>query len=248
MAKARFQRSVRSFKDLDRLIPHAELSPSAKPCPPPAEEVKPKCEVWSGGETPVKLQTEQELFQHAMRDVVPLRQNRTARIALPPCVPQRLASLEENEGAQALTALVREGKNFIVEFTSEYIEGRGYRVPPEITRQLHQGRFAVQDHLDLHGHSAASAQAQLHSFFKEALRSGKNTLLIVHGRGHGSAGKPVLKAMVQNWLRRGPFRKHMVAYTSARPCDGGTGATYVLLRRRPLTKRCGKRGVCLSFN
>jgi hypothetical protein len=35
---------------------------------------------------------------------------------------------------------------------------------------------------------------------------------------------------VVRWLTRGPWRKWIIAYSSARSCDGGTGATYVLLR------------------
>jgi DNA-nicking Smr family endonuclease len=42
---------------------------------------------------------------------------------------------------------------------------------------------------------------------------------------------------VSQWLSSGHWRKWVVAFTSARMCDGGAGASYVLLRRRPLTKR-----------
>ena len=47
----------------------------------------------------------------------------------------------------------------------------------------------------------------------------------------------VLKTKVKEWLTSGPWRKWVIAFTSARACDGGTGATYVLLRQRPATKR-----------
>jgi DNA-nicking Smr family endonuclease len=50
-----------------------------------------------------------------------------------------------------------------------------------------------------------------------------------------------LKTQVIGWLSRGPWRKWVMAYASARSCDGGTGATYVLLRSRPLTRRYRKQ-------
>ena len=52
---------------------------------------------------------------------------------------------------------------------------------------------------------------------------------IVHGKGlrSGSAG-PVLKRMTDRVLRR---RDDVLAFASARPAQGGTGATVVLLRR-----------------
>jgi DNA-nicking Smr family endonuclease len=56
-------------------------------------------------------------------------------------------------------------------------------------------------------------------------------VLIVHGRGLGSKDNiPVLKEKLQAWLTRGAIGRHVLAFTSARPWDGGTGAVYVLLR------------------
>ncbi|MCD6353824.1 MAG: Smr/MutS family protein [Proteobacteria bacterium] len=60
--------------------------------------------------------------------------------------------------------------------------------------------------------------------------------MIVHGRGFCSPKKPVLKTKVVEWLTRSHWRKRVVAFSSTRACDGGAGATYVLLRQRPITK------------
>ncbi|MEE9156926.1 MAG: Smr/MutS family protein, partial [Gammaproteobacteria bacterium] len=40
---------------------------------------------------------------------------------------------------------------------------------------------------------------------------------------------PVLKNKLNNWLRQ---RDEVLAFCSTRPVDGGTGAVYVLLKRR----------------
>jgi DNA-nicking Smr family endonuclease len=66
-------------------------------------------------------------------------------------------------------------------------------------------------------------------------------VLIVHGRGLSSPAKPVLKTKVIEWLTCGPWRKWVIAFTSARSFDGGAGATYVLLRQRPVTRSKRKR-------
>jgi DNA-nicking Smr family endonuclease len=117
------------------------------------------------------------------------------------------------------------------------MEGVGNPTPPEITRRLHRGDFAVQAHLDLHGFSAAEAQDVFDAFMKEAVATGKRTVLIIHGRGLSSPAQPVLKTRVAEWLSTGYWRKWVVAYASARLCDGGSGASYVLLRRQPVPKR-----------
>jgi DNA-nicking Smr family endonuclease len=50
---------------------------------------------------------------------------------------------------------------------------------------------------------------------------------IIHGKGLGSGPKgPVIKQKLGGWLRQ---RKNVLAFCSARPVDGGTGALYVLL-------------------
>ncbi len=73
-------------------------------------------------------------------------------------------------------------------------------------------------------------------FMKEAILNGDRCVLIIHGRGLSSKHEPVLKNKVREWLEKGPYRKYVLAYCSARPCDGGLGATYVLLSSKPVRK------------
>jgi DNA-nicking Smr family endonuclease len=51
----------------------------------------------------------------------------------------------------------------------------------------------------------------------------------------------VLKTRFEQWITRGMWRCWVAAYASARPADGGTGATVILLRRRRCAKRRGLR-------
>ena len=69
-------------------------------------------------------------------------------------------------------------------------------------------------------------------FIAESHARGLRCLRIVHGRGLNSpGGVSVLKSSLPRWLARGQARRIVLAYTSALPNDGGTGASYVLLRR-----------------
>ena len=97
-----------------------------------------------------------------------------------------------------------------------------------VIRKLRRGQFAVQAHLDLHGLTSAEAKLQLAGFLQQCGVTGLRCVRIVHGKGNSSPGKvPVLKPRVAHWLAQ---REEVMAYTSARPVDGGTGAIYVLLR------------------
>jgi DNA-nicking Smr family endonuclease len=136
-----------------------------------------------------------------------------------------------------LKNLVEYGEGFHISDTPEYIEGTGYHVHPEIAKRLHRGDYSIQAYIDLHGLIVEDAKEALEKFLKRAVTTGKQGVLIVHGRGLSSPSEPVLKKKVVEWLTRGPWRKWVVAYSSARICDGGAGATYVLLRQRPVSKR-----------
>jgi len=90
----------------------------------------------------------------------------------------------------------------------------------------------VQAELDLHGLNQKEAVEQLESFIGKCCRSGYSCVRIIHGKGKNSPKDvPILKNRVQRWLSRRGASRFVVAYTSARPVDGGGGALYVLLRK-----------------
>lgn len=182
-------------------------------------------------------QQEEELFARAMGDVTPLDHN--CHWQLPSCELTFQATLdrEEEDSVRGLQRLIRTGQGFIISQTGEYMEACGPGVDPGITEQLHQGRYSIQDHIDLHGLFVQEAEPVLRRFIKESARRGCQAVLVIHGRGLKSPNKPVLKAKVFEWLTRGPLRACVMALASARACDGGAGATYVLLRRRPISKK-----------
>jgi DNA-nicking Smr family endonuclease len=181
-------------------------------------------------------------FAGAMAGVRPIDRGRIADPGppLPPAAAPAAAPPDAEEIA-ALRALVRSGAGFAVSDTPEYMEGAACPAPPEITRRLHRGDFSIGGHLDLHGLTVSEARRAFDSFLREAVRAGTGAVLIIHGRGRSSPGEPVLKTRVAEWLSRGPWRKWVLAFASARLCDGGAGASYVLLRRRPIAIRRRRR-------
>lgn len=186
------------------------------------------------------LHGERDLFLTAMADVEPIERGDRVERSFSSCTQVVLDDECESETLQQLNNLVKSGRGFVVSDTSEYIEGTGYNIHPGITRRLHRGDFSIQSHIDLHGLGVEDARGIFERFLKDSIITGKRAVLVVHGRGLSSPERPVLKTKVIEWLTRGPFRKWVIAFTSARSCDGGTGATYVLLRHRPMTRRYRK--------
>ena len=100
-------------------------------------------------------------------------------------------------------------------------------VQPAVVRRLRRGEYRLEREIDLHGLTVAEAKQALRQFLIEALERGVRCVRIVHGKGLRSGHRgPVLKAAVSAVLGRSGS---VLAYVSARPADGGTGAVYVLL-------------------
>jgi DNA-nicking Smr family endonuclease len=97
-------------------------------------------------------------------------------------------------------------------------------------RKLRRGKLSVNAELDLHGMTVPVARTAVAGFLRECQRHHVQCARIIHGKGLGSRHRaPVLKQKVGGWLRQ---RDEVLAYCSARHYDGGTGALYVLLKRK----------------
>jgi DNA-nicking Smr family endonuclease len=200
-----------------RLPPRAPAAPAPPPLPAP----------------------EPDPFATAMKGVVPLRHGADARVEVPR--PTRIARRPVSEEAEALAVLsdlVEGAARFDISDTREYVEGAIVGLDPRVLRRLRRGDYAWQAHLDLHGMTSEAARGAVERFLGEAVTAGHRCVLIVHGRGHNSKDQtPVLKERLKVWLARGRAARTVLAFTSARPYDGGAGALYVLLRRDRTRRR-----------
>lgn len=174
------------------------------------------------------------LFLREVADVRPLPSVRRQRVAPPPPALERRTVTESDAEALAeLSDLVKGAGQFDVTGSTEFIEGAAAGVDRRLVRRLRAGDFAYQAHLDLHGMTVDEARASVDRFLLRAYRNGHRCVLIVHGRGLNSKNQiPVLKVRLAGWLTRGTWARLVLALSSARPCDGGVGALYVLLRRQ----------------
>jgi DNA-nicking Smr family endonuclease len=96
--------------------------------------------------------------------------------------------------------------------------------------RLKRGQVELEQTLDLHGQTQNQAHRRLRAFVAEAQASGSRCVLVVTGKGLETGG--TLRHMVPRWLNEEPNRARVLAYSPAQPRHGGTGALYVLLRRR----------------
>ena len=156
---------------------------------------------------------------------------RLLKDSAPPVLPPRPAP----EAVQALRDEAAVRDELLTHAIDAAIEGGdeiSYLKPdqrPRLLQQLRRGQFSVRAEIDLHEMSVAVAREAIRSFLDESRRSGALCVRIVHGKGlRSKAQGPVLKQLTDAMLRR---RADVLAFTSARPAEGGTGAVIVLLQR-----------------
>ncbi|MEC8460826.1 MAG: Smr/MutS family protein [Pseudomonadota bacterium] len=107
-----------------------------------------------------------------------------------------------------------------------YLSYTGLGIQHNQFKRLKQGLIAWQHTIDLHGYRVREAQAYLEDKLRSIHHSGERAVLIIHGKGHPSNGS-MIKGFVQAYLKASP---RVLAFCSAQPKDGGTGAVYCLLK------------------
>jgi len=173
---------------------------------------------------------EQSLFATAVGAVVPLKKSATPVLAQ--ARPPALARQRQRDEAAALAESISDA--FDVESLLETDDALSFRrrgIGIDVVRKLRRGVWVLQDEIDLHGLRSDAARERVADFVRDSARAGLRCIRIVHGKGLGSPGRePVLKAKVKSWLVQ---RSEVLAFTHARPADGGHGALIVLLKPTP---------------
>jgi len=164
------------------------------------------------------------LFSQAMKGVKPLSTNRASLKKKPAAIKKREQTSERN-----ITDTLSD--EFIPQ-CEDFLEFKRPGVQNTYLKQIRNGKLDIQDHLDLHGYRREAARKALLDFLDHAQQASYKLVRIVHGKGyHSGDSQPVLKAMVNKWLQNIP---EVLAFVSATARDGGTGAVYVLLKKRAL--------------
>ena len=102
---------------------------------------------------------------------------------------------------------------------------------PRRMRQLRQGKRAPEARLDLHGLNRQEAREKVRFFLEDAVFQGLKTVLIITGRGKGSADGPVLRQFMEGYLSR-EARAWVVEWGRAPARYGGEGALVAFLKGR----------------
>jgi len=168
---------------------------------------------------------DRSLFQKAVDCARPLKQDRRS-----PHKPRRkpVPQQRRRDEQEVVASLLSDEYNPEIETGEELLFARA-GIQQRVLRRFRRGQYAIEAELDLHGRTAAEARELVSEFLRQMRANGRRCVRIIHGKGLSSEGRlPVLKVKVNSWLRQ---KDDVLAFCSARPQDGGTGAVYVLLKK-----------------
>lgn len=172
--------------------------------------------------------TDLELFRAAMRSVQPLKVDEPPDIDSPRPAPVPLQRLADDRAVLRELLLPADGISVPDNENGEELTFLRPGLRRQVLRRLRRGHYRIAAELDLHGMTVATARGALTHFLTDCRRHDHQCVRIVHGKGRRSSNRgPILKGKVDRWLR---LRAEVLAFCSARPVDGGTGAIYVLLQ------------------
>jgi DNA-nicking Smr family endonuclease len=166
-------------------------------------------------------------FRDAMSDVIPLNHDQVVHDKPKPAPIPRQTIADE--------------KQVLVDMLSDEYEPEDMQpgdqlsycrtgIQKSIFRKLRRGKYRISDELDLHGLNSQQARELLAQYLKNVKQLESCCVRVIHGKGNRSSNAgPVLKKKVNHWLRQ---HDRVLAFHSAMPVDGGTGAVYVLLKRQ----------------
>jgi DNA-nicking Smr family endonuclease len=209
--------SFQPFENLKKIIECKKITAAAKPVPEKKHEHP----------------SDEELFADAMKEVHEIKEFRQLPVHPKKVPTQSRHSPGGYDVLHVLKEVTRGRVPINLPDTQEYVEWVNPAYWPvssgNLTMKMHRGCFSVQDCLDLHGLFTDEAEEATERFLKDALCKRLHCVKIIHGRGLRSPDGPILKKALINWLTY-RYRKNVVAFVSARQCDGGLGAIYVLLK------------------
>jgi DNA-nicking Smr family endonuclease len=171
-----------------------------------------------------------DLFAQAMAGVAPLK-GRRKPVGVPP--PQDDPSSPLTERSPPAVAMIPGA------MASDLTSAGAVAVLPfdrDVDRALSRGRRAPEAKLDLHGMTLVAAERAVARFLAQSAAEGRRVVLIVTGKGLRLEGGRVfggrIRAEFAGWLERADNRALVAGLRAAHPRHGGSGAFYVLLRRR----------------
>lgn len=181
-----------------------------------------------------------ELFAAAMAGVKPLKRKRAAASRVPAveakAAPKAAPKAAGKQAAPRSTTLVSKPRPLPVRPDVSDLSPDGRQFDRDVSRALSRRKLSPEATIDLHGMTLAVAERAVTRFLERVTAQDMRVVLVVTGKGLREEGGRTIDGRIRGefvgWLNRGDNRDRVRAVRAAHAHHGGTGAFYLLLRRR----------------
>lgn len=180
-----------------------------------------------------------DLFAAAMAGVKPLKRKRATASRVP-----AVEAKPKSAGAKAsvtkpfrpAAAAAPKPRPLPVRPGAPELSTDGRQFDRDVSRALSRRQLSPEASIDLHGMTLAVAERAVTAFLARASAQDLRVVLVVTGKGLRREGERTIDGRIRaefvGWLNRGDNRDRVRAVRAAHAHHGGTGAFYLLLRRR----------------
>ncbi|MCW8196063.1 DNA endonuclease SmrA [Proteobacteria bacterium 005FR1] len=175
--------------------------------------------------------SDEDLFREAIGNVRPIKTAERVKLEkksaeASPGLEQRRrdAVAQAADGTQVLTG------DFVTPVDPhDILDYKRPGIQHGVYKNLRLGKYSIDAQLDLHRLTVDQARQALSQFISDCLAHNIRCALVTHGKGENRQPQPaLLKSCVAHWL---PQLESVMAFHSAQKQHGGSGATYVLIRK-----------------
>lgn len=175
------------------------------------------------------------VFRAQMGDVKPINPARRVRLNSSPAHDFNAKARRKSAVEEAAEERNELSGEYIEQLDpSDFLEFKRPGVQNGVYRNLRLGKYTIDARLDLHHHRVEQARTAVYGFVRDCVQNDIRCALITHGKGESRDRPALLKSCVAHWL---PQLDEVLAFYSAQKHHGGSGATYVLLRKSERKRR-----------
>lgn len=184
---------------------------------------------------------EYRLWQEATRQINKLRPNeKDAPLLQQHDAPK--STLPEKPGKSAATVTPDTPRSHPEPHLPPLVSGAYAGVDAATTRRMKRGQLPIDRRIDLHGMTREVAFDALGAFIQDSYAAHHRMVLVITGKGirrphsakdgqwEGRSG--VIRDSLPAWLNHPSLRPCILGFDVAQPIHGGSGAFYILLKRK----------------
>lgn len=177
---------------------------------------------------------EQRLWDYAMQGVEPIKRDKPKKDYKTSLNSSEKRSLNK---AKAPKVIIEEKFISKKKATKEHNLHDHADIDRSSFDKFRKGQMPIEATIDLHGLNQEQAYNHLKSFISNAVARGQRCVMVITGKGYkrndqGQREEGVLKRSLPEWLEQPAFKQHVLKIQQAQRFHGGSGAYYILLKRR----------------